>query len=314
MVDKVQAQTVVDVALPVTNTHRWEAIRKWATQILLYGTLSFFAIISLLPFFWMISTSLMTGSDAQVGRLVPSGALQFSNYASAWNEGNFGKYFMNSVIIAAVTLTGVVLTSILAGYAFARIKFYGRNVVFTLLLATIMVPETVTLVPNYLTIRGNIFPLPLGDQSAWFMAGNSWYDLLAALTIPFMGSVFGIFLLRQFFATIPDELWDAARIDGAGHLRFLITVCLPIARPAVVTVVLLGFVASWNSFMWPIIITETDTWRPLMMALDNFVTDAGTRTQLLMAGACITIAPIMIIYFLAQKTFTQGVATSGLKG
>lgn len=312
MVDKAQVLTHVD--LPVARTHRRTMIRKVVTQTILYGTLIIFAILSLLPFFWMISTSLMTASDAQVGRIVPTTALQFQNYPIAWDAGDFGKYFMNSIIIATVTLTGVVLTSVLAGYAFARIKFYGRNVIFTLLLATIMVPETVTLVPNYLTIRGNVFPLPLGDQSVWFMGGNSWYDLLAALTIPFMGSVFGIFLLRQFFATIPDELWDAARIDGAGHLRFLVTVCLPIARPAVMTVVLIGFVGSWNSFLWPIIITESDTWRPLMMALNNFVEDAGTRTHLLMAGACITIAPIMIIYFFAQKTFTQGVATSGLKG
>jgi len=314
MVDKVQAQSVTATYQPSMVTYRHFSMRKVIGKTVLYGTLIFFAVLSLLPFFWMISTSLMTASDAQVGRLIPTTALQFQNYGMAWDEGNFGKYFMNSVIIAVVTLIGVVVTSVLAGYAFARIKFYGRNVIFTLLLATIMVPDTVTLVPNYLTIRGNIFPLPLGDQSVWFVGGNSWYDLLSALTIPFMGSVFGIFLLRQFFATIPDELWDAARIDGAGHLRFLITVCLPIARPAVVTVVLIGFVGSWNSFMWPIIITESETWRPLMMALNNFIEDAGARTHLLMAGACITILPIMIIYFFAQKTFTQGVATSGLKG
>ncbi len=312
MVDKVSTLAMPDYADTKVKFHI--PFRKIVNQTVLYGTLIFFSILSLLPFFWMISTSLMTASDAQVSRLVPTTELQFSNYASAWVEGQFGKYFMNSVIIALVTLSGMVVMSILAGYAFARIKFWGRNVIFTLLLMTIMVPETVTLVPNYLTIRGNIFPLPFGNQAVWFVSGNSWYDILSGLTIPFMGSVFSIFLLRQFFATIPDELWEAARIDGCGHLRFLITICLPIARPAVFTVVLLGFVGSWNSFLWPIIITETETWRPLMMALNNFVTDAGTRTHLLMAGATITIAPIVIIYFFAQKSFTQGVATSGLKG
>ncbi|MDX2077322.1 MAG: carbohydrate ABC transporter permease [bacterium] len=314
MVDKIQTTIAVDGYVPAQVKTRKIPYRKIVNQTILYGTLSFFAFLSLLPFLWMISTSLMTGSDAQVGRLVPTTALQFQNYQSAWVEGNFGKYFMNSVIIAAVSLTGMVITSVSAGYAFARIKFYGRNFIFTLLLATIMVPETVTLVPNYLTIRGNIFPLPFGDNNAWFTFDNSWYDILPALTVPFMASVFSIFLLRQFFATIPDELWEAARIDGCGHFRFLIIVCLPIARPAVFTVVLLGFVGSWNSFMWPIIITESETWRPLMMGLNNFVTDAGTRTQLLMAGACITIAPILVIYFIAQKSFTQGVATTGLKG
>lgn len=313
MVDKVANIAIGDYS-DVKVTRPSIPFRKIINQTVLYGTLIFFSIISLLPFFWMISTSLMTASDAQVSRLVPTTTLQFQNYSSAWIEGQFGKYFMNSVIIAAVTLVGMVITSVLAGYAFARIKFYGRNVIFTLLLATIMVPETVTLVPNYLTIRGNTFPLPFGNQAVWFTPGNSWYDLLSGLTIPFMASVFSIFLLRQFFATIPDELWEAARIDGCGHLRFLVTICLPIARPAVFTVVLLGFVGSWNSFLWPIIITETDRWRPLMLALDNFVQDAGTRTHLLMAGATITIAPILIIYFIAQKSFTQGVATSGLKG
>ncbi|MCL4253169.1 MAG: carbohydrate ABC transporter permease [Anaerolineae bacterium] len=313
MVDKVSSIAMRDYAQSKT-TRPSLPFRKMFNQTLLYGTLIFFSILSLLPFFWMISTSLMTANDAQVSRLLPTTDLQFNNYASAWVEGQFGKYFMNSVIIALVTLSGMVVMSILAGYAFARIKFYGRNVIFTLLLMTIMVPETVTLVPNYLTIRGNIFPLPFGNETVWFVSGNSWYDILSGLTIPFMGSVFGIFLLRQFFATIPDELWEAARIDGCGHLRFLITICLPIARPAVFTVVLIGFVGSWNSFLWPIIITESDTWRPLMMALNNFVEDAGSRTHLLMAGATITIAPILVIYFFAQKSFTQGVATSGLKG
>ncbi|HRF95431.1 MAG TPA: carbohydrate ABC transporter permease [Aggregatilineales bacterium] len=314
MVDKIQTTIAVDGYAPARVATRKIPYGKIFGQTVLYGTLIFFAFISLLPFLWMISTSLMTASDAQVSRLLPTTNLQFQNYAMAWTEGNFGKYFMNSVIIAAVSLTGMVITTVLAGYAFARIKFYGRNAIFTLLLATIMVPETVTLVPNYLTIRGNIFPLPLGENSAWFTYDNSWYDILPALTVPFMASIFSIFLLRQFFATIPDELWDAARIDGCGHFRFLRIVCLPIARPAVFTVVLLGFVGSWNSFMWPIIITESETWRPLMMGLNNFVQDAGTRTHLLMAGACITIAPIMIIYFIAQKSFTQGVATTGLKG
>ncbi|MDZ4670220.1 MAG: carbohydrate ABC transporter permease [Phototrophicales bacterium] len=314
MVDKIQTQLTIDGYSSAQVATKKFPFRKIFNQSLLYGTLIFFSILSLLPFFWMISTSLMTASDAQVSRVLPTTVLQFQNYQSAWVEGNFGKYFMNSVIIASVTLTGMVVTSVLSGYAFARIIFYGRNFIVIALLATIMVPETVTLVPNYLTIRGNIFPLPLGNNTAWFEMGNSWYDLLPALTVPFMASVFSIFLLRQFFATIPDELWEAARIDGCGHFRFLITICLPIAKPAVFTVVLLGFVGSWNSFMWPIIITESETWRPLMMGLNNFVQDAGTRTHLLMAGACITIAPILVIYFIAQKSFTQGVATSGLKG
>lgn len=314
MVDMVQ-DLPSSQAMPMAQAEtRQFSPRKLAGQTMLYGTLLFFAFLSVLPFLWMISTSLMNASDAQVSRILPTTELQFQNYPRAWIEGQFGLYFLNSVIIASVTVFGIVVTSVLSGYAFARIHFFGRNLIFTLLLATIMVPDIVTLVPNYLIVTGNVFPLPLGANTAWFEMKNTWLDQLPALTIPFMGNVFSIFLLRQFFATIPDELWEAARIDGCGHLRFLIIVCLPIARPAVFTVVLLAFVGSWNAFMWPLIVTQSDTWRPLMVGLRNFMTEAGNNTHLLMAGACITIAPILLVYFVAQKTFTQGVATSGLKG
>ncbi len=284
--------------------------------LLLYGLLTTVALVVAVPFFWMISTSLMTLGETQIRSLLPE-VPQWNNYADAWEQAAFNKYFVNSAIITAVTIAGLLVMSISSAYAFARIKFVGRNTVFTLLLITLMIPEAVTLIPNYLTVSGRIFPLPATTEAFPFLnfsLGNSWIDQLPALTVPFMGSAFSIFLLRQFFAQIPNELWDAARIDGAGHLRFLLTIVLPISRAPVMTVSLLTFIGSWNAFLWPLIVTNDETWRPIAVGLYRFSSDAGTEFHLLMAGALITILPILVLYFLTQKTFTEGIATTGLKG
>lgn len=272
-------------------------------RVVIYSILILGALLAILPFFWMISSSLMTLGETINKQWIPH-IPQWDNYVEAWTEAKFAKYFQNSIILTAVTLAGQLATSILAGYAFARIKFIGRELIFAILLASIMIPESVTMIPNFLIIRGDIFPLP----------GGSWLNSIQALTVPFFGSIFSIFLLRQFFITIPDELWDAARLDGAGHFRFLMQVVLPISKAPVVTVAIFAFIGSWNAFLWPLLVTTRDTWRPLSVGLYTFVTEAGPQTQLLMAGAVITIIPIIILYFFTQKQFTEGIATTGLKG
>ncbi len=277
-------------------------------KIFIYAVLILGAVIAILPFFWMVSTSFMTLGETINKQWIPK-VPQFNNYVEAWTEAKFGKYFLNSVIITVVTLAGLLTTSILAGYAFGRIKFFGRDVLFAILLSTMMIPESVTMIPNFLMIRGDIIPLP--GLPEW---SGSWLNHLPALTVPFMANAFSIFLLRQFFIQIPDELWDAARIDGAGHVRFLLQVVLPISKAPVMTVLLFSFIGSWNAFLWPLLVTTKPTWRPLMVGLWTFVTEAGPETQLLMAGAVITIIPILIMYFMTQKQFTEGIATTGLKG
>jgi ABC-type glycerol-3-phosphate transport system permease component len=167
-----------------------------------------------------------------------------------------------------------------------------------------MIPESITLLPNLLMIRGAIFPLP----------GGSWMNSLQGLTVPFMASAFSIFLLRQFFSQIPHELWDAARIDGCNHFLFLLRVVLPISKAPIMTVLLFGFTGAWNAFAWPLLVTTRDTWRPLMVGLWTFVSEAGPQSNLLMAGAVITLLPILVVYFITQKQFTTGIATTGLKG
>lgn len=283
---------------------------------LLYFVLTFFAIVAMIPFYWMLSTSLMTLGETINRVWFPADPMAgLSNYVEAWNQANFSRFFLNSVVITGLTILGLLVTSILAAYAFARIDFRGKNTVFTLLLITLMIPESVTMIPNYLTVGGNLFPLPqIARDNGLVSFGGSWINTYAALTIPFMANAFSIFLLRQFFATIPDELWDAARIDGAGHSRFLIQIVLPIAKPAIMTVVLLTFIASWNAFLWPLLVTTRDDIRPLMVGLYNFTEEGGSNTHLLMAASTITILPIVLLYFVTQKSFTEGIATSGLKG
>jgi ABC-type glycerol-3-phosphate transport system permease component len=272
-------------------------------RLALYLVLILGAVLAIIPFFWMVSTSLMTLGETINRQWLPK-VPQFSNYQQAWVQANFARYFLNTVIITATTILGLLITSTLAGYAFGRIRFFGRDVLFALLLSTMMIPESVTMIPNFLMIRGDIIPLP----------GRSWLNTLQALTVPFMANAFSIFLLRQFFMKIPEDLWDAARMDGAGHLRFLIQVVLPISKAPIMTVLIFAFIGSWNAFLWPLLVTTRETWRPLMVGLWTYVSDAGPKTHLLMAGAVITVVPILIIYFLTQKQFTEGIATSGLKG
>jgi len=260
------------------------------------------ATMALVPFLWMISTAFMTLGEAQGLTLIPS-ELHWENFGTAWQEGNFTEYYVNSVLITVITLAGEMTFSIMAAYAFARINFPGRNVLFGLLLATIMIPAMVIIIPNFLAVTwlGRIGPI------AWL---NNW----PALTIPFMGSVFSIFLLRQFFSQIPDELFDAARIDGAGHWRFLLQVVIPLSKAPILVIVVLSFIGAWNSLAWPMLVTSSPEWRPISVGLMNFVEDAGQQTHLVMAGTVITIIPILILYFITQRQFTESIARSGLKG
>jgi ABC-type glycerol-3-phosphate transport system permease component len=245
-----------------------------------------------------------------------------SHYLRVWDEGNFGEYFINTVIIALLTVTGQTVFAILAAYAFAKIEFPGRNTVFAIFLLTIFIPEMVTLIPNLLTVtRISTWSVDtMGDINAalgftllkpeWV----KWIDNWPGLVVPFLASTFSIFLLRQFFLQIPNELWDAAQIDGAGHLLYLFRVVVPISRAAITTVVLFSFIGTWDALEWPLLVTSTDSWRPISVGIYNFRNDEGARPNLLMAGSMIALFPVIVAYFIAQKQFTEGIATTGLKG
>lgn len=271
-------------------------------KILIYVILFLGAFISLVPFVWMISTSLKSLGEALGTSFFPS-TLHFENYVEAWKRALFTEYFVNSILITLITLAGELTFSILAAYAFARMDFPGRNLIFSILLSTIMIPAMVFTIPNFLIVTwlGRIGPIP------WI---NNW----PALTIPFMGSIFSIFLLKQFFAQVPDDLFDAAQMDGAGHLRFLLQVVLPLSKAPLMVILVLSFIGTWNSLAWPMLVTNTPDWRPISVGLMNFVNEAGQEIHLTMAGAFITIIPILIIYFFTQRQFTESIARSGLKG
>lgn len=271
-------------------------------RTLTYTVLIFGAVIAVVPFLFTVSTSLMNLTEATGRAIIPSSP-QWSNYVEAWEEANFSLYFLNSVKISLVTLTGQLVFCTLAAYAFARMQFPGKEFLYTLLLATLMLPEAVTWVPNFITVTwlGRITPL-------------QWIDSWPAQTIPFMASAFGILILRQFFQQIPEELWDAAQIDGAGHLRYLTQVILPIARAPMMTIIIFGFTGAWNALAWPILVTSSPDWRPISYGLLAFLDESGSYFHLQMAGSVITLLPILILYFLVQKQFIEGIAHTGLKG
>ncbi|RME48177.1 MAG: carbohydrate ABC transporter permease [Caldilineae bacterium] len=287
----------------VTATERYPTGRriKW-WNVFLYAILSLGGIAMVIPMYWTIAASFMTRAEAIATRWVPS-QLHYENYINAWQEAQFSEYFINSVIITTITVTGIVVFSSLAAYAFARMEFTGKNFLFSLLLATIFIPEMVLLLPNFLTVTwlGRIGPL-------------QWVDNWPALTIPFMGNVFSIFLLRQFFAQIPSDLFDAAKIDGASHLRFLTSVVLPLSKAPLMTIIIFSFIGSWNALAWPLLVTNSVDWRPIAVGLSVFLDEEQQRVHLQMAGAVITMLPVLLIYFFTQKQFTEGIALSGLKG
>jgi multiple sugar transport system permease protein len=287
-----------DLRIKLGHTPTWLLVRN----IMTYLFLSIGVLIAIFPFFWMISTSFMSLGEAQGTRLIPS-AIHLENYVNAWKEAKFSLYMWNSVRITLLTLAGELTFSVLAAYAFARIKFPGRDLIFTVLLSTMMIPVMVTIIPNFLTVTwlGRIGPLK------WI---NNW----PALTVPFMGSVFSIFLLRQFFAQIPDELFDSAQIDGAGHLRFLWSVVLPLSKAPLMVIIILSFIGTWNALAWPMLVTNSPDWRPIAVGLYGFIDEAGQMLNLMMAGAFIAIIPILVLYFFTQKQFTESIARSGLKG
>lgn len=287
---------MVTKATAATGTGRRTA------RIAIYAGLIAWAVVAALPFAWMILYSFMTQGET-LRRVVLPERIQWDNYLLAWQEADFGLYFRNSVIIAATQVAGTLLFSLLAAYPLARISFRGREVVFAGILATLMIPESVTMVPNFLTVSwlSRHSPIP-------------WIDNWPSLTVPFMASAFSIFLLRQFMRGIPTELWDAARIDGAGHVRFLFQILLPLCRAPLLTVGMFTYIGSWNALAWPMLVTSKPDWRPISVGLQQFVSEAGTEVHLQMAGAVIATAPVLLLYFLIQKEFTEGISMSGLKG
>jgi ABC-type glycerol-3-phosphate transport system permease component len=284
-----------------------------------YVVLTLGAIIAVLPFIYMLMTSVKTYGSTISGNFWPwpplgSESLQLENYPEViretgwdkqWQMFLFFRYALNSILVTGATVVGVLLTSTLAAYAFAQMNVPGKNFLFLLLLATIMIPGDLTIVPKAVMMYQ--LPNPFGT--------GSWYNTYLALIVPFLASVFGIFLLRQFFMQIPKDLFDAAFIDGSGHLRYLMTIVVPLSKPAMVSVALINFIWAWDSFKWPLLITRDSNMRVLAVGLQQFlVGEGGTKVHLMMAFSSLVVVPVIIFYFFTQNYFTEGITTTGIKG
>ncbi|OOC42366.1 carbohydrate ABC transporter permease [Thermosipho sp. 1074] len=220
----------------------------------------------------------------------------FQNYVDAWNSAPFGRYYLNTVFVATATTVLEVILASMAAYAFSWMNFPGKNLIFGIFLATMMVPGEVLLVPNFITI-----------------SKFGWIDTYYALIIPWIVSVFAIFLMRQHFLAIPRELFDASKIDGCSHWKFLWKIVVPLSKPVIITGALLKFVGSWNGFLWVLIVTNSDKYRTLPVGLQNFSSDVGTLYNQLMAAATFSILPVILLFLFTQQHFVRGIARTGLK-
>src|SRR3979411_720695 len=280
-------------------------------QLASHAILILGAVAMLLPFVWMISTSLKPAD--QLFTVPPTWIprpLQWDTYLKAMNAGNFGRYALNSLFLALANMTTNVILSALAGYAFARLRFRGRNVLFVLVLATLMVPYQVTIIPLFVIIRH----MPLfGVNGLLGQGGSGWINSSWGLIVPGAVGAFGIFMLRQFFQTLPVELEDAARIDGAGELRIFWQLMLPLAMPAVATLAIFSFQAGWNAFLWPLLITTTDDMRTIQLGLTVFVQQYSTKWDQLMAATVIATLPVIVVFATGQRLLVRGIAFTGIK-
>ena len=264
----------------------------------IYICLMIGAVFILLPFIWMISTSLKPSNEVLLmpPKWIPS-EIMWENYKIAFQSAPFKRYFINSVFVTVMVTAGELITTILAAFAFSNLNFRGKDLLFSILIATMMVPSEILIIPNFVTLSN------LG-----------WIDTYKALIIPWCASVFSIFLLRQYFLGIPKQLYYAAKLDGCSNIKYLFLIMVPIAKPAIITLVILKMIGSWNSFMWPLIMTNSDHMRTLPVALSAFSSEAGVSYNLLMAAATMIIVPVFIIYLFLQKHIVAGISRTGIKG
>jgi multiple sugar transport system permease protein len=252
----------------------------------------------LLPLVWMLITSIETLPESRhfPPTLVPSG-IHWQNYPDALDAAPFGRFFANSLIVTLAAVAGNLLLCSLAGYAFARLRFFGRDVTFVALLATLMVPFQVTMIPTFLIVQH------LGLVNS-----------LGALIAPNLVTPFGIFLLRQFFRTLPVELEEAARIDGCSRLGVLFRIVLPLSMPALATLAIVTFLWTWNDFLWPLIAISSTDKMTVQLGLASFQGAHQTNWTLLMAGNVMALAPMLLVFIFAQRWFVQSLASTGVKG
>lgn len=274
--------------------------KKTLTPVGTHFLLILIGIIFLLPLYSMFVTSLTSEANLYVREskfLLKN--LEFSSYKHALQAGPWGRYFFNSLLVSSIVTLGQLVTASMAGYAFARFDFVGKNLIFYAILGTMMIPVEITIIPNYM-----------------ILSSLGWLDSYYALIIPFLAHSFGIFFIRQHVMTIPEGLFDAAQIDGCGYIRSLWKIVLPLSKPTLATVGLITFLNNWNTFLWPMIVTNSDKLRTVQIALARF--QAGdiigvTPWNQVMAATVIVTLPIIVVFLLAQKQLISGMMSGGMK-
>ncbi len=263
-----------------------------------YFLLVIFAIITVFPFYWMISSSLKSGFEViQTPPTMLPENVMWSNYSTAFSMASFGRYFINTIIVTVLSIVSTVVISILSAFAFSHLEFKGRDLIFSIFIASMMIPGEVLIVNNFKTISN------LG-----------MIDTYTSLFIPYAASVLYIYMLREFFLTVPKPLYYAAKIDGAGDWKFLWKVLVPIAKPSIITISILVGINSWNAFLWPLLVTNNENMRVLATGLTAFQSDAGNQYELLMAASSIITVPIVGVYVFLHKKIMNGISLGGTKG
>jgi len=253
-------------------------------------------LLVLAPFIIMLLVSL-SPKEAFLGRSFSWYQISLRNYVETFTAVPFGRFYLNSIIVATCTTFLQIMTASLAAFAFARLRFWGRDTLFLLYLAALMIPFQVTMIPNFILIRN-----------------LRWYNTYQALILPAAFSAFSTFLLRQYYRGIPMDLDEAARMDGASSWRIWWQVIVPLSGPVLAALAVFNFQITWNDFLWPLVITNTDSMRTIPVGLSSFQGQYSTEWHLLMAGSVVALLPVLLIYIFAQKWFVRGITLSGMGG
>ncbi len=279
-------------AVPVVR----EPVRRPRPRVWLHLALLLFSIVMLAPFAVMLVVSLVPPERIFAGQIAARD-FTLANYGETFRTVPFGRYYLNSMVVTVAVTVLRLLVSSLAAFAFARLRFAGRDLIFNLMLATLMIPAAVTLIPRFLIAK------ELG-----------WYDAYLGLIVPSVFGALAIFLMRQYYRGIPIDYDEAARMDGASSLRIWWQLIVPLSTPVLGTLAILTFNDVWNDFLWPLVITASDAMRTIPIGLSYFVGQYSTAWGMLMAGAVIALLPILVVYLIAQNAFVQGIALSGVAG
>lgn len=283
----------------VPSSARHAGLKRMLRSLATYIALIIGSSVMVMPLAWMAISSLKL--PAEINTFPPTwwpGEFAWSNYVDAWTGAPFDRFFLNSLFVSTTATLGTVITSILAGYAFSHIQFMGRGAIFAVLVATMAIPGEVTIVPSFLIMR------ELG-----------WIDSYYALIVPSLAGVFGIFLMRQTFARMPRDLFEAARLDGCGHLRYLIGIVVPLNVAALASLALLTFLGQWNAYLWPLLVTNRTEMRTVQVGIRYFVdTELGNQWGALMAASTFVVLPTLVAFLLAQRFLVKGFAFAGIKG